>query len=331
MKNKEKYSETDWARIAAILSGEKEESSDDIGNLGKDDVLKIEKQWRNLREMSNEKEINVDKAWDNTFSRIKENGLLNEPATVMRRIRMKTYLRIAAMALIVIGLGSGILYLGSSGFFSKKVLITSNTNQRNVKVSLPDGSTVYLNRSSELSYNRNFGRDQRNIRLKGEAFFEITHDASRPFLIDAGQATVKVLGTTFNVITNNDKNEVEVFVKTGRVMVSDNSGSHTLVLDPGDIGKVNSKSESKMINEDPNYISWNTDLLIYKRQPLEKVFSDLKKVYNINIIADDPGILDRMLTATYDKEPQDTIIQLICSTFTLSYKKEGDYYHLSKK
>ena len=331
MKNIDKYNDKEWEELAAMFSGEKTESSDELSSLGMDDDLNMEKQWRKLEDMSNDKEINVDRAWNNTFSRIRESGLLAKSAPTEERFRIRTFIRIAAMALVIIGLGSALFYINSTGFFSKKINITSNSDQRNINVTLPDGSIVYLNRNSSLSYLPKFRTGSRNVRLTGEAFFEITSDPSKPFIIDAGKAKVKVLGTTFSVKTNNSKNEVEVFVKTGKVMLSDNSGSQNIVLEPGYIGTLDSKMTNKMLNMNPNYLSWKTDLLVYELQSLDIVFSDLKRVYNIDIVADDPGILNETLTATYDKEPQDTIIRLICATFNLSYKKEGSFYHLSKK
>lgn len=331
MKNIDKYTDKDWEKLAAIFSGEMTESSDDLDSPGMDDDLNMEKQWRKLEDMSNDKEINVDSAWNNTYSRIKENGLLTKTVQIEERNRIRTFIRIAAMALIVIGLGSALFYINSTGFFSKKIIITSNNDQRNIHVSLPDGSIAYLNRNSRLSYLPKFGTGKRNVRLTGEAFFEITPDPLKPFIIDAGKAKVKVLGTTFSVMTNNSNNEVEVFVKTGKVMLSDNSGNQNIVLEPGYIGTIDSKMTNKVLNMNPNYLSWKTDLLDYERQSLEIVFSDLKRVYNIDILVDDPEILNKTLTATYDKEPQDTIIRLICATFNLSYKKEGPFYHLSKK
>ena len=86
-----------------------------------------------------------------------------------------------------------------------------------------------------------------------------------------------------------------------------------------------------MLNKDPNYLSWTTNLMVFNGQTLDMVVADLKKVYNIDIVADNPDILTKNLTATYDKEPQDTIIRLICATFNLGYKREGNLYHLSKK
>ena len=331
MKKIDKYTDKDWEKLAAILSGELEESTDEIRSAGKDDDLNLENQWKNLGEMSNGKEINVDKAWENTYSRLKESGLLTKTVPIESRNRMRAYMRIAAMALMVIGFGSALFYLNSTGFFSKRILITSNYEQRNIKVILPDGSAVFLNRNSELSYHQKFGSDRRSVRLTGEAFFEITRDASKPFIIDAGEAKVKVLGTTFSVMTKNSKNEVEVFVKTGKVMLSDNSGSQNIILEPGYIGTLDSKMTNRVLNKNPNYLAWNTDLLEYEGKTLDIVFADLKKVYNIDITVDDPEILNKTLTATYDKEPQETIIRLICATFNLSYKKEGYDYHLSKK
>ncbi len=205
------------------------------------------------------------------------------------------------------------------------------SNQKNLEVTLPDGSIIILNRNTELSYRASFGKSGRNVSLSGEAFFKITSGAGNPFTVDAGTALVKVLGTSFNVITNNPDSAVEVFVRTGQVMVSDNSGNKTLVLDPGYVGTMDSKLSGKSLNKDPNYLAWNTGLLIYDGQKLDIVFRDLKRVYNMEIVADDPSILDETWTSPINNQAQDTIIRLICASFNLSYTKDGNVYHLSKK
>ncbi len=119
---------------------------------------------------------------------------------------------------------------------SRKITIAAGNDEKNIKVELPDGSTIFLNRNSQLSYRSNFNGRGRNVNLKGEAFFEIAPDATKPFIIDAGNARVRVVGTSFNVITRNSESAVEVYVKTGKVLLSDNSGSKELALDPGYIG-----------------------------------------------------------------------------------------------
>jgi ferric-dicitrate binding protein FerR (iron transport regulator) len=242
-----------------------------------------------------------------------------------------TFIRVAAVALIILGIGSVTLYLNNSGYLTKKISVVTNIEEKNVIVNLPDGSKISLNRNSELSYRESFGKRARNVKLAGEAFFEITPDASKPFIIDAGKADVKVVGTSFNVITNNTESVVEVYVKTGKVILSDKSGSQSIALEPGFVGKMDSKISGKTHNDNPNYLSWNTGLLVYERQKLDVVFKDLKRVYNMDIVADDPEIPEYPWNSPIDNATEDTIIQLICGSFNLSYTKDGNVYHLAKK
>ena len=242
-----------------------------------------------------------------------------------------TIFRIAAAALILLSLGTAALYMNNSGYLSKMITVIAGNDQNNILVSLPDGSKIYMNRNSEFSYRKNFGKHGRDVKLTGEAFFEISPDVSKPFIIDAGKAKVKVVGTSFNVITNNTESAVEVLVETGKVLLSDNSGSQTIQLDPGFVGTMNSKTSAKSLNNNPNYLSWKTRHLVYSGQKLSVVFNDLKRVYNMDIVADDPLILESPWHSPIDNSTQETIIRLICGSFNLSYTKDGNVYHLSKK
>lgn len=330
MNKTDKYTDKDWEKIASLLSGESTESDDDLREFREEDKFGTEKKWNEMGKMGNNKEIDADKAWNIVYSRIEENGLLTKPVRIERMNRMQTFLRIAATTLIIIGLGTAIMWFNYSSV-TGRIIVASNSTERNIEVSLPDGSKAYLNRNSEISYSKKTGKNSRNVKLRGEAFFDIKRDPSKPFIIDAGKAKVTVLGTSFSVLTNNSRDEVEVFVKTGSVLVTDNEGTQNIVLDPGFIGTMDSRSVTKTINENPNYLSWKTDLLVFEKTPLNVVFSDLKKVFDIEVVADDPEILNIPLTTTFEKEPQDTIIRVICTTFTGSYKKEGNVYHLSRK
>jgi transmembrane sensor len=331
MNTTKKHTDKDWEKIASLFSGETEKPSDESYRFREEDNFDTEKKWKEMGKMGNDKRIDVDRAWNSIYSRIEENGLLSKTVRIENRFKTQTFIRIAAAALIFIGLGATILWLNKTGAFSERVVITANSQERNIEISLPDGSKVYLNRNSELSYNKNPGKSSRNVTLKGEAFFDIKRDPSKPFIIDAGKATIQVLGTSFSVLTNNSVNAVEVFVKTGSVKLSDNSGTQNLVLEPGFIGTVDSKSSTRELNANPNYLAWNTDTLVYEGKNLDVVFTDLKKVFNINVVSDNREILNEAITTTFYNQPQDTIIRVICSTFNFSYRKEGSVYHLSKR
>jgi len=296
-----------------------------------EDVYNISSQWKELKNMNRETIINVDKAWNNVQARIKTGFTQTRRDSLYISFLRSTFMRVAAVALLILSLGITGLYIINKDVFSKKITVATNNDQKNLLVSLPDGSKIVLNRNTRFSYHANFGKQSRNVRLTGEAFFDISRDTLKPFIIDAGNASVKVVGTSFNVITNNSEAACEVYVKTGKVMLTDNSGSQSVILDPEFIGTVNLISSGKTLNKNPNYLAWTTDKLFYNGQKLEVVFHDLKRVYNMDIVAEDNSITDYIWTSPIETQSQDTIIRLICGSFNLSYTKDGSVYHLMKK
>jgi ferric-dicitrate binding protein FerR (iron transport regulator) len=281
--------------------------------------------------VSDTKDIDVDGAWNRVLSKMNEPAteiFLNPDRQLFTRSRL---LKIAAAGLILLGLGTAAIYVGSSDSFSKPVIASTGDDQKNQIVSLPDGSHITMNRNTTLSYKSSFGKRNRQVSLTGEAFFEIAPDATKPFTIDAGKASITVTGTSFNVITDNVNSAVEVFVTSGTVVLTDNAGVRDLTLEPGYIGTMDSNHAEKNINQDPNYMAWNTGILDYDGQSLDIVFRDLKRVYNMDIKPDDPSILSNRWTSPIDIQSSDTIIRLICTSFNLSYSKDGNVYHLSKK
>ncbi len=315
----EEMTDREWADAAAWLSGE-ETSNDVSGRFLISEDGEIMKKWNDLKNTDTDN-IDVDKAWNNLNHRIEA----EKPVIPFRRQSlMPAFIRIAAMVIIVAGLG----WLMFEVAAPEKVTVTAAMDEKNLEVLLADGSKVYLNRDSRLIYPETFGRNNRKVTLKGEAYFDIAPDASHPFIIDAGNARVKVLGTSFNVITDNKDNEVEVFVTTGTVMLTSNDGSESLMIEPGYVGRVSGTSSSREVNTDPNYMAWNTDILTYDGERLGVVFADLKRTFNIDIVASDPAINDYRLTSRFDSQPHDTIIKVICTTFNLHSVMEGGTYNL---
>jgi len=325
------YTDREWEELSSILSDEQKGNNDLLSRFLAEDRHNTVKYWKELKEMNNDKEIDVDKAWNKLYSRLNENGLIRETPVIRKSFIGTTYFRVAAITLLLLGIGSGILFISDKGLISGKTTVATTDNQKNLQVTLPDGSNIFLNRNTKLSYRKDFSRHGRTVTLSGEAFFEIARDENNPFTVDAGKAIVKVLGTSFNVITSNSDSAVEVFVKSGQVEVTDNEEGSNLILDPGFIGRVYSERSEKSVNTDPNYMAWNTGLLVYDGQTLDIVFRDLKRVYNMDIVADDPEILSNTWTSPIDNQSQETIIRMICASFILSYTKDGNIYHLSGK
>ncbi len=326
--NTDKFTDRNWEELASALSGEKEDKSELLNRFLAEDGSNTKELWEKLGEMNDEKEINVDKAWDKVYSRINESGHITAK-TQGRIFHMRNrFMKIAAVAVILLSIGVISVYFAT---MNKKIVVATTNTEQNVKISLPDGSNIFLNRNTELIYRANFGKPRRHVALSGEAFFEISHDPSKSFTVNAGKANIEVIGTSFNIITNNPDSAVEVYVETGKVMLSDNAGTQNIIVDPGYVGTIDTELSGKKLNENPNYISWKTDTLVYDSQRLEIVFKDLKRAYDMEIIADDPGILDETWTSSIENQSQETIIRLICASFNLLYTRDENVYYLSKE
>jgi transmembrane sensor len=327
----DKLNDSDWEELAGSLSEENENQSELLKRFRSEDRYNTEKYWKELKNMNDKSEINVDQAWNKVWSRIREIETITTEKPDKLKFLRNRFLQIAAIGLIILGLGAAVTYLLSPDSFSRKITASTGSDEKNLRLTLPDGSNVFLNRNTILSYRASFGTTGRNVTLSGEAFFEIEPDGDNPFTVDAGKAKVKVTGTSFNVITNNNDSAVEVFVETGQVILSDNAGTKNLLLDAGYIGTIDKEVSGKALNNNPNYRAWNTGVLKYDGQTLDVVFNDLKRTYNMEIAVDDQGILEQPWVTTIDNLSQDTIIRLICASFNLSYTKDGDVYRLARK
>ncbi|MEE4215393.1 MAG: FecR domain-containing protein [Bacteroidales bacterium] len=285
----------------------------------------VQKYWMEMNEIGRSEKADTDKAWDKLYGRLQEDKLIPGKKFLVTRS-----FRIAASIIIIMGLAFTGLYIGltNTGRNSENIILT-DAGQKNVRVDLPDGSTVFLNRNSSITYPDRFDSQSRTVKLEGEAYFDIESDSKRPFTVNAGDADVTVLGTSFNVNTGN--NRVEVLVTSGEVLLKNHGGEESVKLQQGDLGLLSDDSASKSLNSDPNYLSWKTEILVFEGDSLGKVIRDLKRVHNINIETGNDEIRKLRVTSVFDNQSHETIIRIICTTFNLDYYKEGDKYFLDTK
>lgn len=277
-----------------------------------------------LKNMKKQEEhINVDQAWNTLKSRIIEEDV---PEQQTISLIPGQILRYAAIILILLGIGS-IGFLSYEKIFNNQQLISEYNNQltENKKVTFPDGSVAYLNISSIVNYPNSFDRSGRLINLKGEAFFDIKHNPDNPFIIKAEKAKIEVLGTSFNVRTN-DKDNLEVFVKSGKVRLSHiNRDQQSVIIQPGYLGIISKNGIRKVRNNNKNYISWLTKEIYFKNTHLHEVAKTLEKTYNVNVLIDEKVTADSLsLTATFDDESVDYILNVISRTLDIRVKKQNN-------
>ncbi|WP_296619179.1 FecR domain-containing protein [Marivirga sp.] len=148
---------------------------------------------------------------------------------------------------------------------------------------LSDGTKVWINSESRLKYPASFGTDKRVVELSGEAYFEVAHDASRPFEVVTGNQTIRVLGTSFNV-TGYPKEETISTLLEGKIQI-ETSKNKTAVLSPGDQAiyhPQNQKLHKKQVNVEHS-IAWKNGLFYFKDKQLEHIMEVLARWYKIEV------------------------------------------------
>jgi ferric-dicitrate binding protein FerR (iron transport regulator) len=177
------------------------------------------------------------------------------------------------------------------------------------------------------------------VEIEGEAFFDVTPNPEKPFIINAGNAQVKVLGTSFNVCAYPETETVEVVVATGKVRVTNKFQEATtginreVYLVPGEKGTLIYKGNilEKTENKNPNYLAWKTHDLIFDEVPLHEVIECLEKVYHVDIQVEESEINDLVLKAHFDKKPIDFVLNVVRLTFNLELSEENEQFTFSSR
>lgn len=254
-----------------------------------------------------------------------------------RKEVIKRFYKYAAVIIFAVFIASAGFYIGlknhSAEVFSE---IISTPNQVINEFTLPDGSVVALNSNSKLVFPKQFKGDTREVTIEGEAFFDVKPNPEKPFIINAGNARVKVVGTSFNVSAYPETETVEVVVKTGKVQVISKSANELsagaqIYLTPGEKGTLLNKNSNpqKSENTDPNYLAWKTHDLVFAEVPLNEVFKCLEKTYHVNIEVLEPELNNLKLNAQFDKKPIDFILNVVSLTFNLDLSVNNELYTFS--
>ena len=207
------------------------------------------------------------------------------------------------------------------------VVISSGDNTRTI--SLEDGTKVWLNKNSGLTFSKHFEKDTRNVILTGEGYFEVAKDPSKPFIIQAGNSKTTVLGTAFNINMKN-KREVEISVVEGKVQFSDMLDTDFKVLTQGE--KAVMESDTRKITKQPlkgsNTLSWKTGILRFDQTALKEVIADLEKFYETDIeLATE--LENIPITFTLTNTPLDQVMELLKNLETMKIEKKDNTYYLT--
>jgi ferric-dicitrate binding protein FerR (iron transport regulator) len=192
-----------------------------------------------------------------------------------------------------------------------------------IKFMLPDGTTGFLNSGSTLSYPVVFSKT-RLVELNGEALFHVVRNENSPFTVKTGKLNVRVLGTTFNVISYPGEIAEEIILQTGKVEVTDHSGNSVAELMPDQKLTVNHEDHTAERNDviAAQYTSWTEGKLVFRNEDMVQVAKRLSRWYNAEIVIADQQLENFTFYATFMDEPLDEVLKLIALTTPIAWKEK---------
>lgn len=194
------------------------------------------------------------------------------------------------------------------------------------EVELPDGTKIWLNPGSSVTYPLDLAkRNIRNVRLSGQAFFQVAKNAKHPFILEMGDIGLKVLGTSFNVSNYKEDPTIAIALKEGKIILFEGTYENAVQfteLTPGQLARYTKGRPGFSIEKTDvsRLTSWLNGELIFRDEPMENVFRQLERWYNVRILVDDPAINNYLFTATIKTENLDKILDLIEFTSKLDCK-----------
>lgn len=205
----------------------------------------------------------------------------------------------------------------------KSLVIAANQGEK-ANVVLPDGSKVDINSASKIIYFNDYNKVSRNLQLDGEAYFDVKHDKTKPFVVKCHDIRITVLGTTFGIRAYKDDRFISVVLKTGKIILQ--TPSEYIVMHPNerivyDCSTQTTETETVVASE---YVNWRQDRLRFDDETIEEIMRVISRTHNINIRFSNDSLKKQRFTGTLDNKNIETVMNMISKTSTIKFKFEKD-------
>ena len=245
----------------------------------------------------------------------------------LRRIAVRAA---AAAAVAVILLAGGVTTVSLSKRLAQPLTVITHLGERS-QVVLPDGTKVWLNSSSSVEYVAPFFSRQRRVKMEGEAYFEVEHDARRPFVVVTGQVVSTVLGTTFNVHAYSEDENYQITLATGSLLVDGGPESRSVRLRPGEQGffeRTSGLLSLRRVNVE-QVLSWQEDRLYFRAEPLASIARSLERQFNVDITIPDERLRRICFTGEFvDGENIHEIMRIISADSRILCRSRKNHFEL---
>ncbi|WP_089894944.1 FecR family protein [Chitinophaga arvensicola] len=265
-----------------------------------------------------------------------------------RKIRRFPQWAMAAAVLAVIAIAAAFLFKPHPSKDSIKGTENNTIATRKgarSSVQLPDGTTVWLNSSSRLTYGDGFAHGAREVFLQGEAYFKVAGNEQHPFIVHAGNIQVRVLGTTFNVKAYTGDDKQEVVLLAGKVAVSTDRQPRELILAPGQKIQAWSASAPDSLQQQPLVVTtlqlekgtdscdetaWINNQLVFKNRTFLSLTKDMERWYNVNIHIQDASLENELFNGVFQKENVTEALKALQIATPFTFYQSGSEIYIKK-
>lgn len=231
----------------------------------------------------------------------------------------------AAAAIMLISVLSYTLLKFTTHSIEKKITVIHSVSSSDgtKKVILSDSSIVWLKGNSSIIYPEKFDGEERNVKLIGEALFEVARDPGYPFVIQCGSLTAKVLGTSFNI--KSSESEIEVLVLTGKVALSSRGNSRGLIVHPNEKAVYN-QAQNQMAkvmvkeNEKTAKTSGTQYSMRFHATRMEEIIRRIEGKFDVRVSLSDARLNNCTITADFTDQSLDRTLSMIAQTLEIEYE-----------
>lgn len=282
----------------------------------------LEEDWNSINHDTSIPEVDLSHLLDRVHHliRIKEQ---QKKQPLLRRLT-RIYIKVAAILLLPLMVAGGLIYwsIGTQDKpIAEKPVSSTIYAPLGARVSflLPDGTAGMLNSGSHMTYSLPFNNN-RQVALEGEAWFVVKKDEDHPFEINTGISTIKVLGTSFNVMAYPIENYVEVVLQEGKVDFLDNQGGKKVSLLPSERLVFRSGNINTYTIDPAKYSAWTEGKMVFNNDPMSEVARRIERWYNVQVILADKGLEKYSFRGTFEDDKLEEVFRLLALTSPIKYK-----------